>query len=295
MIHALFVAALQLTARPELGALYQSARSYEKASFRFVPPSEEACKRTRALVAHLVHVLGPGAPPAALVAEAKTAGFVLESAYDAAGELWVLHEPDGQRAGAGLFVFRAGGSPLAVEAPHTFFDEGTGDVAQALFARLRAGAMFCNTVHRYSPSAGGGEHPADVAHAERTLFAAANQGLLDTVRWAIVQVHGFGDKQGLPAEVKAVVSDGVAARAADAPAVRLRAALAARWGAGSVRLYGVDADVLGATTNVEGKVARKAGAVFLHVEMSSATRRALGADVAPLATALSEILRAPRR
>jgi hypothetical protein len=107
----------------------------------------------------------------------------------------------------------------------------------------------------------------------------------------VVQPHGFGDKQGLPAEVKAVVSDGVAARSADAPAVRLRAALASRWGAGTVRLYGVDADVLGATTNVEGKVARQAGVVFLHVEMSSATRRALGADVAPLAAALSETLK----
>jgi hypothetical protein len=291
MIQALFMAALQLSARPELGTLYKSARSYDKTSFRFVPPSEEACQRTRALVAHVMKVLAAGAPPAALVAEARAAGFVLEAARDDGGELWVLHEPEGQRAGAGLYAFRAGGAPLALEAPHTFFDEGTGDVAQALFARLHAGAMFCNTVHRYSPAAGGGEHPADVAHAARTLFAAANEGLLDVARWAVVQVHGFGEKQGLPAEVKAVVSDGVAARADDAPAARLRRALAARWGAGTVRLYGVDTDVLGATTNVEGKVARRAGAVFLHVEMSAATRRALGADVAPLATALSEILR----
>jgi hypothetical protein len=291
MIHALFIVTMQLAAGPELANLYRSARAYDKASFRFAPPSAEACQRVRTLVAHLTKSLHAGAPPPVLIAEAKTAGLVLEPARDAAGELWVLHEPDGQRAGGGFYVFRAGGSPLAIEAPHTFFDEGTGDIALALFARLKAGAMFCNTVHRYAPAVGGGEHPADVAHASQTLFAAANQGLLDSVRWAVVQVHGFGDKQGLPADVKAVVSDGVAARAADAPAVRLRAALASRWGAGNVRLYGVDADVLGATTNVEGKVARQVGAVFLHVEMSASTRRMLVGDASTLASALSEILR----
>jgi hypothetical protein len=69
----------------------------------------------------------------------------------------------------------------------------------------------------------------------------------------------------------------------------LRAALTQHLGSG-VRLYGVDADVLGATTNVEGKAARRAGAVFLHVELSAETRRALGVDVTPLRDALREAL-----
>jgi hypothetical protein len=291
MMHAIFIVSLQLSARPELSALYKSARTYDKATFRFVPPGPEAVRRTRALMTRLVKALRAGPPPDALVSEARAAGFELQAARDDAGELWIVREPDGQRAGAGFFALRPGGSALCVQAPHTFFDEGTGDIALALFARLHAGGLFFNTVHRYAPPDPEG-HPADVAHAEQTHFAAANQGLLDAAPWAIVQVHGFGEKQPSLKDVQAVVADGVSTRAAGAPAVRLRAALATRLG--SVRLYGVDTDALGATTNVEGKAARRVGAVFLHVEMSAATRRALVRDATPLGDALAEVLRAPR-
>jgi hypothetical protein len=293
MMHALFIATLQLSARPELSALYKTARTYDKASFRFQPPGPEPLRRTRALVSHLVRALHAGPPPEALVAEARAAGFELLAARDQAGELWIVREPDGQRAGAGFFALRPGGSAVCLQAPHTFYDEGTGDIALALFARLRAGGLFFNTVHRYAPP-DPPDHPADVAHAEATHFAAANQGLLEVAAWTIVQVHGFGEKQGL-GDVKAVVADGVSTRPADAPAPRLRAALAGHLGKGSVRLYGVDADVLGATTNVEGKAARRAGAPFLHIELSGATRRALVRDAVPLADALAEVLRAPPR
>jgi hypothetical protein len=286
MMHAALAMSLLLAGRPDLGALYRSARTYDRAGFRFKASGDEALARMRALVARVVRALLPGDPPEALVAEARAAGLVLAVARDEAGVLWVLREPDGRRSGDGFYAFRAGGAPLCIQAPHTFFDEGTGEIALALFARLKAGGLFVNTVHRYAEG-----DRADVAHAEKTLFAAANHGLLDAGRWPIVQVHGFGPGQGLPAEVKAVVADGLSARPAAAPAVHLRAALAAALGAGSVRLFGDDATVLGATTNVEGKAARTAGAVFLHIEMSAATRRAMGKDVAPLATALGETLR----
>jgi hypothetical protein len=288
MTFALLMVALSLAASPRLDTLYRSARSYEKRTFRFKVPDDVPLRRMQTLVARLVRALQPGEPPAALVAAARAAGLELLSARDATGDLWVLREPAGRREGDGLYAFRPGGTPLCVQAPHTFFDEGTGDIALALFARLRAGALFVNTVHRHSRSAVEG-NPADVAHAERTMFAAATHGLLDGGRWDIVQVHGFGGREDLPAEVKAVVSDGTSARPAHAPAERLRAALAARWGGtDAVRLFGADVAVLGATTNVEGKAARAAGAAFLHVEMSAPTRRGLGDDVTPLAEALGE-------
>jgi len=148
MIQALFMVTLQLAARPDLAALYRSARSYDKATFRFQPPGDEALRRARALLTHLMKALRPGPLPEALVAEARAAGLTLEVTHDVAGDLWIVREPDGQRAGAGAFVLRPGGSPLVIEAPHTFYDEGTGEIALALFARLRAGGLFFNTVHR---------------------------------------------------------------------------------------------------------------------------------------------------
>jgi hypothetical protein len=297
MIHSLLLLTLASAAAADgqLKALYVSARSYDKASFSFVPPDAEQRQRTQALVSALVQALEPGGAPErldAIAIMAKTAGFELVRARDEAGALWVLREPDGHRAGGGLYAFRAAGRPLCIQAPHTFFDEGTGDLALALFARLEARCLFVNTVHRYARSTAAAEHPADVAHAEHTLFRAANDGLLARGPWTILQVHGFGRRDDLPAGTQAVVADGVATRAADAPAVRLRAALQSHLGgaAGSVRLYKVDADVLGATTNVEGRDARKAGATFLHIEMSAELRAALVRDAGPLASAVREAL-----
>jgi hypothetical protein len=294
MTFALFMVALSMAAGPRLDGLVRSARSYDKRTFRFRIPDDVPLRRMQALVARVVRALQPGEPPAALVVAARAAGLELVTARDASGDLWVLREPAGRREGDGLYAFRPGGHPLCIQAPHTFYDEGTGEIALALFARLRAGALFVNTVHRYARADGEG-HPADVAHSERTMFAAATHGLLDGARWDVVQVHGFGDRDDLPPAVKAVVSDGTPGRPTPgerprtAPAERLRAALAARWGGtDAVRLFGVDASVLGATTNIEGKAARAAGVSFLHVEMSAPTRRALGGDVTPLAEALGE-------
>jgi hypothetical protein len=297
-----FVIAMTTTtpapAPPALSALYAAARTYDKATFRWKRPTDGQLQQTRSLVQALVRAVGPGHPPAALVEQARAAGFGLTVAKDPRGPVWTLHEPAGVRMGGGLYAFRPRGKahPLCIQAPHTFFDQGTGDIALALFARLPADCLFVNTVHRYSvaadSSATADAHPADVAHAAATWFAAANQGALDVAPFTIVQVHGFGagpEARSLH-DVRAIVADGQKTRAADAPAVRLRAALAARLGAGKVRLYGVDADELGATTNVEGKAARQAGAIFLHVEMSADTRRALGADVSPLEAAIREAL-----
>jgi hypothetical protein len=298
MTFVLLMVALSLVAGPRLDGFYRSARSYDKRTFRFKVPDDVPLRRMQALVARVVRAIQPGAPPAALVVAARAAGLELVTARDASGDLWVLREPAGRREGDGFYAFRAGGFPLCIQAPHTFFDEGTGEIALALFARLRAAALFVNTVHRHARADAEG-YPADVAHAERTMFAAATHGMMDGARWDLVQLHGFGDREDLAAVVKAVVSDGSPARRARTPgerprmaaAERLRAALAARWGGtDAVRLFGVDAAVLGATTNVEGKAARAAGASFLHVEMSASTRRDLAADITPLAEALEESL-----
>ena len=291
MIHAAFTLAMLLSHRNDLADLTSFARTYDRADFRFRVPTEEQLRRTRALVAALMRSQSPGTPPAELVAQATAAGFVLQESEDGAGRVWVLHEPEGVRGGAGLYAFRPGDSQLCVQAPHSFYDQRTGDIGLALFARLEARCFFINTVHRHARSDSDAEHPADVAHAERTHFQAATRGLLDVAPFAIVQVHGYGGGQGLPDEVRAVVSDGQRTRPAGAPAARLRRALVDRLGAGTVRLYGRDTDVLGATMNIQGRRARRAGATFLHIEMSADTRRALQENVAPLAEALRETLR----
>ncbi len=61
---------------------------------------------------------------------------------------------------AAAVVLRVGAAvPLIVEAPHTFFDQGTLPVALAIFEAQRARALIVNTSHRY----GGGPNPRDAS------------------------------------------------------------------------------------------------------------------------------------
>jgi hypothetical protein len=257
---------------------YESAREYQRASFRYQPPDATQLDRSRELFSALARALAPGPPPAELVEEAKAAGFELVTGQDAGGELWLVRELDGHREGAGFYALRANGLPVCIQAPHTFFDEGTGDLALATFSALRASCLCANTVHR---------RLVDVAHAEQSIFLSATEGLLQGAKWPLVQLHGFAaDSQ--PKGVAAVVSEGTRHSTAGA---RLQQAL--RPEAGRVALYPRDTRDLGGTTNVEGARARAAGVLFLHVEMSPGFRHELRAAPRPLVTALREVLAHP--
>jgi hypothetical protein len=273
-----------------LEAIYERARRYDKETFKFTPPSPERLRAVESLAAALLAAAPAPEPPAPLLERAAAAGLELLAARDAAGALWVLREPEGKPAGGGLYAFRPGGVPLCVQAPHSFFDTGTGALALDLFARMGAACFAVNTVHRYAPAAVGGGAPADVAHAPATLFQAVSKAALHGPHHAVVQLHGFGKRDDLPAEAAAVVSDGSAHPAPGSAADRLRRALARTLGA-KVLLFGEDADVLGATTNTQAREARRAGARFLHIEMREDVRRKLAATgTAALAEALREAL-----
>ncbi|WP_437274506.1 hypothetical protein WME90_24980 [Sorangium sp. So ce375] len=80
----------------------------------------------------------PAAPP----------GFALRAVRGR--DLWVLSEDGTRRRGAAVVVLRVGAAvPLIVEAPHTFFDQGTLPIALAIFDAQRARALIVNTSHRY--------------------------------------------------------------------------------------------------------------------------------------------------
>lgn len=256
----------------------RSSRAYDRAGFRYRPPEAAHIGRARQLFSTLARELAPGPPPAELVARAREAGFELISGRDDGGELWILRELEGERAGAGFYALRAKGLPVCIQAPHTFFDQGTGELALATFAKLRASCLCTNTVHR---------REVDVAHAEQSIFLAATQGLLDARKWPVVQLHGFA-RDSLPQDVAAVVSEGAPRTTASA---RLQKAL--HLEPGRVLLYPRDTRELGGTKNVVGARARAAGALFLHVELSPEVRRRLLDDPLPLVAALREALTDP--
>ncbi|WP_049949659.1 hypothetical protein [Sorangium cellulosum] len=95
-------------------------------------------------------------------------------------DLWLLSEDDSRRRGAAAVVLRTGAAaPLIVEAPHTFFDQGTLPIALAIFEAQRARALIVNTSHRY----GGGPKPSNAIgddEGEGTGGASADEAAAET-------------------------------------------------------------------------------------------------------------------
>ncbi len=197
-----------------------------------------------------------------------------------AGQVWLLGEVRGTNTGAGAVALRvAARNEVIVQAPHTFFDEGTLPLAVTVFDELGARALMINTVHR-AGSAGdkgarlarvrAGDAPADLAHLADSLYQRAHLTL--TQRWKdakVIQLHGFRDEQ-VPG-VSIIVS---ASRTQWDPAPVARA-LSDVFGAGSARTYPQEVKKLGGTTNVQARSDVRVGREFLHLEISTSLRKRL--------------------
>ncbi|MBL8609419.1 MAG: hypothetical protein JNL38_18960 [Myxococcales bacterium] len=219
--------------------------------------------------------------------EAAKVGFKVEDVPEMKGVVALVE--NGRARGGGAYLVRVGStSPLVVQTPHTFFDEGTFPLGCDFFERSGARALFLNTVHRYKGAAktARGEHPADVAHAPATLFQAATEGAVTALKTpTVIQLHGFAGRE---VASRAVVSTGER-KGGSALTAEVARALAGAVG-GDVLRYPEDTKELGATTNVQGALVRSRGGRFIHIEMSSDLRKELVRDEALRKKAFSAIL-----
>jgi len=239
---------------------------------RYVAPTTEERQVLRDAIARY---LREGEAARGNVGEAiAKIGFEIVDVAEVPGAV-LLREREGQKRGGGAYVLRpASTSRVFVEAPHTFYDEGTFPLACDLFRRASAHALFIETAHRYRSAAANadGSYPADVAHAGDSLFQAATLGVLDAMSNArVVQLHGFLPRDSFGSVVLSsgdkVEGQSLVSHAKD----RLDAVL----GSAAVKRFPEDASELGATTNVQGVAVRKAGGEFLHVEIEARLRRDL--------------------
>jgi hypothetical protein len=240
---------------------------------RYVAPS--VAERT-AMTGLVTDLLRPAADLDVLESRARAIGYRFEPVPEMPGCV-LLRELDDQRRGGGAYLFRVRTpSRLVVQAPHTFFDEGTLPLACDLFQRTAAAALFIETAHRYKAAEVDehGDHPADVAHSEESFFQAATAGILSAPSPPVlVQLHGFGPRES---DAAVIVSTGALQRG-DPWLARTRELLTPLV-PGRVDRFPDETEELGATTNVQGRLARSVGARFLHVEMSAALRRSLLPD-----------------
>ncbi|MFV8754257.1 hypothetical protein ACNOYE_27245 [Nannocystaceae bacterium ST9] len=208
------------------------------------------------------------------------------SAVEVGGvSLWLVSESADRVRGAGAYLIRLGPTaPLVLSAPHVFHDQGTGDIALALLLEARAPsstprAIFVNDVHRHRQLDGRKidrrDNPADSAHAHEHPLAATTRRVLERLPLAIIQLHGYGGEL-LAGEPVAILSSGGhrPSRYVRNVAISLRRGLPEL----PIGLYGVDADRLGGTTNIQAQAARELGRCFLHVELSRPLRDRLVAE-----------------
>jgi hypothetical protein len=235
-----------------------------------------------------------------------------------AGWFWVLRERGAERRGHGTYVFRASpargaslhGPAIIVQAPHAYFEHGTGALAAAvMFAAADAGqapdALMTDSLHRYQQASGARarqiRNPADVCHEPTHLFQDVTAALADGGPAVFVQIHGF-----------AVPGDGTphGSRRTNYPEIIVSAgrrqgstihstAVADAWaqllGAAAVRRYPEEIGVLGGSTNVQARLlATRAEAAFVHVELSSSMRARLLADAGERAAWTRALLQALR-
>ncbi|MCU0661643.1 MAG: hypothetical protein MUC50_04875 [Myxococcota bacterium] len=187
----------------------------------------------------------------------------------------VVREMKNALRGNGVYIVRCGDAvPLALEAPHSYFDLSTATVTYKAFRKTKARFLLINSVQRYTGRklevATDDAHPADMAHNPRGMFQAAHQGILAALGQTLfVQFHGFDASWR---DVDVVFSDG------RVEPQTLSEQLARLWVDPSLRMvvFGRQFKGLGAMTNAQAQATHAAGGRFLHLELSLELRRELG-------------------
>lgn len=283
-------------------------------SATFVPTSVAEHHVIAQLVPRLVELASASQPLDTSVwnelrQQASAVGFRIETWTIGDDRCVALLEARGKARGAGAYIFRvapADGEPtILVQAPHAYFDVGTGKLAAQLFFSPKQGvrprALFTNSIHRYQLAPGDkgkkSRNPADVAHNRQHAFSIATQAFVDAAERArVIQLHGFGrrtddgdgDTDGDAQAIGMVVSAGDAAASSPWSAA-IATALVDSFGS-AVKRFPEEVKLLGATTNVQGELVRNRDRNgFVHIELSADVRARLARDETlreKLATAL---------
>lgn len=215
----------------------------------------------RAALAELVADLATAAPrgelPARLGPRATELGLQLSIQED---RVW-LHEDPEAPTGLGLLALRLGPLPseVVLQAPHPFYDLGTGEIVATMFDEGGVRAAVIATVHRKAAPA------SDMSHSPTSGFQALTLALGDAlVEPVVVQLHGFSDQTSAS---DVVLSEGSSRWwRLEEVGLRLSTALSVQ----DLRL-GTEVPELAARYNVQG-LALADRSRFLHIELDRALR-----------------------
>ena len=188
---------------------------------------------------------------------------------DSNANVVIISEQPGQRSGRGIYAVRLSStSPVSLQAPHRFYDEGSGLLVRKLFEEHDVRAAAWNTIHR---------REIDLAHCNEHYINAFTRAVIRANGKSITaQIHGYnGSKQSGPAvDSLAIVSD--TTRYPGRLAMQSATQLKESFGGTAILLFPVETDVLGGTKNRQAQVARNSGSnEFLHIELNAPFRQQL--------------------
>ncbi|MCA9148834.1 MAG: hypothetical protein KDA92_06030 [Planctomycetales bacterium] len=208
-----------------------------------------------------------------LVTDWKVSGWRLRQLSIDGHDVFVVYEDRQHLRGWGFYVIVPDRLPgVALQAPHSFADELSRELALLCMAEGSFATCAWNTVRR---------DRIDVAHQIDHPFSSFTKALIESQPEAyVIQLHGFAqEKRKTP---QGTVSDLIISNGDrfPAPAVRKAAVLMqTNFPYGRVRLYPQEINELGATTNVQGELLRQHSSDrFIHFEMSRPLRNKLLSD-----------------
>ena len=211
-----------------------------------------------------------GDTSAALVDAWQRLGFDVELLPTAGRNIVVVHERAERKHGRGFYVFNtAASSSATVQAPHSYKDRYSGELALKFFTEGAFAAVAMNSVPRSSI--------ADVAHLSHSYFNAFNRAYARVhSQGRVIQLHGFAQEKRRTPQGRS--ADVILSAASRWPSVAVRdiGACLAPLLPGALRIYPRDVTELGALRNTNAAALRAMGFDgFVHVEMSKPLRQRL--------------------
>lgn len=243
---------------------------------RYVEPDDVFLRRVRSF---FDRVLSGDAETDELAREANHLGLRVMEVRARGERLLVIAEREGKKRGGGIYAVRRRASlPLLLQAPHSFYDLHTGELAARFFEELPAAAVAWNSVHRGRSREA--RAASDLAHVEKSVFQTFLEAFAARhPQGAVLQFHGFSrGKRKTPAGERAGVILSNGTRKPRPSLIERRDALRALLEE-PVEVYPIDVRELGGTTNVQGRwIRRESRLRFTHCEMSLGVRKRLRKD-----------------
>lgn len=214
--------------------------------------------------------------------EVKEIGFKLLTFSNSNNKFIALLESENNYSGKGGYIFRIGivrYNNILLQAPHSFFDKDTFQIALDIFFNYPIKGFYFNTMHRYKIEKEVDNKkffPCDVAHNPESYFQEMTKGYINNLENPlIIQIHGFSPKDLENSQIKMVLSTGKL-KGSDNYFEKITKNMKKEFGNEFVKIYPEEISILGGETNVQGKfIAKIKKGGFLHIELSNNFRKEL--------------------